>query len=507
MKIQQFLEHHGIARNPFAEEDAQTDPVFKDHCIDGTHHPSWDKVYGNPEDPSTSVVFGEKGAGKTAMRLQVARHLEQYNLEHSHHRCYVIHYDDFNPFLDRFRERLHGRRRRADRVLSEWRLWDHMDAILTLGVTSLVDQVLDRSNSGDGFNGSGIGTCRVDATLVEQLDRHQCRDLLLLAACYDQSTAETAIGRWNRLRRKLKYRTLTSQWDLALGGLATVAVVALVAALMAYGQWDWLRQVWLYVALLLVGWAPWLWRATRCWWRAKAIVRHVRVGNLERATVRKILRSLAPRELASQPLPDKDRTDDRYELLSKFQGILHSLGFSGTVVLVDRVDEPYLINGSPELMRALLWPMLDNKFLKQPGFGLKMMLPIELSHYIEREDRDFYQRARLDKQNMIPSLEWTGEALYDIANARIRGCAADGQQPALTNWFDDTVSEQRLLDALRILRVPRHLFKFLYRLLVAHSSAHTDQSPSWKISRETFESALAVFTRDQDALDRGLGVG
>jgi hypothetical protein len=27
MKVQQFLDHHGIARNPFAEEDAQTDPV------------------------------------------------------------------------------------------------------------------------------------------------------------------------------------------------------------------------------------------------------------------------------------------------------------------------------------------------------------------------------------------------------------------------------------------------------------------------------------------------
>jgi len=29
MKAQQFLEHHGIRCNPFAEEDAQTDPVFK----------------------------------------------------------------------------------------------------------------------------------------------------------------------------------------------------------------------------------------------------------------------------------------------------------------------------------------------------------------------------------------------------------------------------------------------------------------------------------------------
>ena len=40
MRIQQFLQHHGIVRNPFAEEDAQTDPVFKDFCIASTYHPS-----------------------------------------------------------------------------------------------------------------------------------------------------------------------------------------------------------------------------------------------------------------------------------------------------------------------------------------------------------------------------------------------------------------------------------------------------------------------------------
>ena len=98
-----------------------------------------------------------------------------------------------------------------------------------------------------------------------------------------------------------------------------------------------------------------------------------------------------------------------------------TLGFRGIVVLVDRVDEPHLINGSVEQMRALLWPMLDNKFLKHPGIGFKLLLPIELSQFIEREDRDFYQRARLDKQNMIPSLEWTGEALYDVASGPAQG--------------------------------------------------------------------------------------
>ena len=71
MKVQQFLEHHGIKENPFGQEDAQSDHVFKEFCLNGTHHPVWDKIFSNPTNPSTSVVFGEKGAGKTAIRMQM----------------------------------------------------------------------------------------------------------------------------------------------------------------------------------------------------------------------------------------------------------------------------------------------------------------------------------------------------------------------------------------------------------------------------------------------------
>ncbi|MFP6618984.1 MAG: hypothetical protein VB877_06545, partial [Pirellulaceae bacterium] len=143
MKIQQFLEHHQIRRNPFAEEDAQTDPVFQEHCIASTYHPSWEKIYGDPSSPATSIVFGEKGSGKTAVRLQISRHLTEHNQHLNQQRSYVIHYDDFNPFLDRFQDRFNGRKRRADRVLQEWKLWDHMDAILSLGITGLVDEILE----------------------------------------------------------------------------------------------------------------------------------------------------------------------------------------------------------------------------------------------------------------------------------------------------------------------------------------------------------------------------
>jgi hypothetical protein len=148
--------------------------------------------------------------------------------------------------------------------------------------------------------------------------------------------------------------------------------------------------------------------------------------------------------------------------------------------------------------------MLDNKFLKSPGIGLKMLLPLELYRFIEREDEQFNQRARLDKQNLVPSLEWSGETLYDIASTRVKAASVGTPPATLAQLFDPAIDQRRLIDGLRSLRVPRQLFKFLYRLLVAHCHSHTDEQAVYTISPERFESELALFRRDQDAFDRGL---
>lgn len=497
MKIRQFLEHHGIAENPFADEDAQTDLIFKGHCIQTTYHPAWDKIFGSPAEPSTAVIFGEKGSGKTAVRLQIARHLAAYNADHPDRRVFVIQYDDFNPYLDRFRDRFSGRRRRIERVLGQWKIWDHMDAILSLGVTQLADRILQAPQSSHA-----AASWDSQPLPIETLDRSQARDLLLLAACYDQSTGENRLDRWHRLRRKLRYPNWTAKADAAIGAVVTLAVILLIALL---GQWDWLATPWPYLAAL-AGWLPWAARRVKWHWRAGRVVRNCRVLNGNTSLLRRALLSFPYGQLADQPLPDHQRTDDRYELLAKFQNILAALGFPGIVVLIDRVDEPYLINGSAELMKSLIWPMLDNKLLKHPGIGFKLLLPAEVAYFLEREDRQFFERARLDKQNLIRSLEWTGQSMYDLANARLSACSADGQSPALADLFDESINEERLIRSLRVLRVPRHLFKFLYRLLVMHTGAHTDQAPAWKISGETFETALALYQRDQDAFERGAGV-
>lgn len=499
MKIQQLLEHHGIAANPFADEDAQTDLVFKGHCIRSTFHPTWDKIYGDPSEPATSVVFGEKGSGKTALRLQIARHLADYNADHPERQVFVVLYDDFNPFLDRFRERFSGRRRRVERMLQQWRLWDHMDAVLSLAVTQLVDRILEVKQARHP-------AARDEPLDSRALDASQVRDVLLLAACYDQSTAENPEGRWHHLRRKLGFSTWRSKWDWAVGIVVTLAVVGLGWRLWArLPQWPY----WLYLltAGFAAGWAPRVWRLLKWYGKARRIVRHTRVLNHSTNLLRRVLISFTGGQIVGQPLPDQQRTDDRYELLAKLQGVLRSLKFEGIQVLVDRVDEPYLINGSTELMRALVWPVLDNKLLKHPGLGLKLLLPIELERLIDREDRDFHQRARLDKQNLIRSLQWTGQSLYDVANARIKACAAEGSSPVLSDLFDDSIDERRLMDSFSALRVPRHLFKFMYRLFTTHCNAHSDESPLWRISTETFEPVLALYKRDQEAFERGEGAG
>jgi hypothetical protein len=497
MNIQSFLEHHGIVRNPFAEEDARTDQVFKEHCISSAYHPIWDKVYGDPVDPSTAIIFGPKGSGKTAIRLQIDRHLQQFNDHNPGRRVYVIRYDDFNPFLDHFCERMSRRNsRKPERVLDSWRLWDHMDAILCLGVTNLVDEVL------------AAGTLDEERSIsrdqLKKLDRTASRDLLLLACNYDQSTASAFTDRWSSLRKKLRFGNISALWDFWFAIVFGIAAIALTAWLYMDQEvvdpeaGRSLKILWLAPFLIVLGLLPFAIRWLKCQLMAMGIRKHMRVGKREVGSLRRVLMKIPSKQLVSQPMPRFDRTDDRYELLNKFQAVLVRLGFVSTVVLMDRVDEPHMTGGKPELMRRFVWPLLDNKLLQHPGMGFKMMLPQELYRDVERESREFHERARLDKQNVIPAFQWTGESLYDLARARMLACSDENRSPEPKDLFDEDLSYQRMLSAFQSLRVPRHLFRFLYRALVDHCNRYTDAQPEFRIKAETFESALAVYGRELD---------
>jgi len=498
MKIRDLLEHHGVLGNPFADEDAQTDLVFKGHCVKTTFHSAWDKLYGNPAEPSTAIVFGEKGSGKTALRLQMIRMLTEYNTDHPESRPLVVDYADLNPFLDRFRNRF-SRGRKIQKVLARWEIWDHLDAILSLGVTQLVDRILD---PGVNSHPAAIDNKPIP---VEKLSAHQVRDLLLLAACYDTSRSENALHRWGRLARKLRYGTwkdfFIERKESALGQGGTL--------LCLYGMIHWSRDLvwspWFFL-FFLVFWLPFFWKGSQRWFKAWTLRRSLRtLPHLTGELANNLIR-LRKQDFLGMPFPVGGSTDNRYAMLEKLLGVCEPLGLRGVIVIMDRVDEPYLINGQAELMKQLVWPIFDNKLLKHERVGLKLLLPDQLLRFMEREDKAFHERARIDKQNLVRSLDWTGESLLDLADARLKACAADGASPAIADFFDPALDRKRLIDAFAQLKVPRHLFKFLYKVFGIHVNAHTDAEPVWRISVTTFESTLALYLRDRDAAERNLGV-
>jgi len=126
---------------------------------------------------------------------------------------------------------------------------------------------------------------------------------------------------------------------------------------------------------------------------------------------------------------------------------------------------------------------------------------------------------------MIKPLRWTGPSLYDLASDRLKACraepskngdgAVDGHavpSPSLDgvrlrNFVDDAVADDYLKESLGQLRTPRHLFKFLHRLVEEHCQRHTEDKPRWTIDYDTFRTTLAAYLRDLDAFDRGYGHG
>jgi hypothetical protein len=234
-----------------------------------------------------------------------------------------------------------------------------------------------------------------------------------------------------------------------------------------------------------------LWRLTMCFHRAWKVVRHCRVRRQSVGEQARVFLQLPWTAWASEPMPVDRVSESRYSLLGKLQHILQSLGFPGIIVLVDRVDEPELVNGKAELMRMMIWPMLDNKLLKHPRVGFKLMLPQELQIFVERESREFHDRARLDKQNVMSNFDWTGESMYDLVSARLKACAFPGKRPEPTDFFESGISRERLISAMRDLRVPRQLFRFLYRVVSEHCKKYTSSQPEFKIQSATFESVLA----------------
>ncbi|MCP3919712.1 MAG: hypothetical protein GY711_29615 [bacterium] len=483
--------HWSLNEAPFAHEDADKDPVLAKLDAFAVHS-CFDRIFGDPEAPGPGVVFGEKGSGKSGLRLAVERRLEDYNEAHPEARVFSIVYSDFDVFLDRVRQAENiapGKPTTTPKLIERFDMADHLDAILSMGVTQLVDGLVE------------------DKAQARQLDKKHKADLLSLVGLYYRSNDRTRVEATRKLRSAMRYKSVRPPLLDVLKAVLSIAAIgiALVPHYDTLGivvSDDWSPgspKIWYGAAGALLAFT-WIWSFVgRMMLKASATkaTRSVRVVPRDQKQLAKIVAQMSPSARRELALPTEHGEASRYLLLERFLGVLRDLDYNSFYVLVDRVDEATLLGGKEAWMQPFIECLLEHKLLQFDGLALKLFLPIELSKLYLGASPDDLKRMRLDKANTVSELRWMGQELFEAANQRLRAVRGASGKPGadLADYFDPSVDPADVRDALHELGTPRHAFGFLGTLFTEYArnlpEQLDDDSDDWRVSRSQFEIVRA----------------
>ena len=497
MFTQIWRRHWGLEEDPFVQQDADKDPVLPRVPAEAVHS-SFDRLYGDPRMPGPGVVFGEKGSGKSGLRLAMRRRLEGDDS-----RSFLVEYTEFDAFLNEARkaDRLPPNGAKTPRrVVERFGLADHLDGILSLGVSRLSREIVEGSHPA-----------------ARGLVPKQKATLLTLAALFSRSDELSGVELHSALRRAIRARR-----PLAFARRGAMLALLLLGALFLMDAHLDLPfeagriprpsvDAQTVAGGALIGAAA-LWAAARRLWlrgRSSVAIRAIRVVPRDPEPLARLLQAVPASIRRDLALPDGSSVGSRLMLLQRFVALLRELGWDSFYVLMDRVDEATMLSGRAQLMRPFVEPLLEHRLLQFEGLALKLFLPIELSRLYLGASPEELKTMRLDKANTVPELRWTGQELAQVASQRLvavraQSVEADAPGARLADYFDVEITEDELRGTLAELGTPRLAFGFLGAVLAEHARDLSDgldeDDPRWRVPRRRFDLLRASW------LDRARGL-
>jgi len=235
---------------------------------------------------------------------------------------------------------------------------------------------------------------------------------------------------------------------------------------------------------LTMGWS-WLRCQTRVGIIARGMHKGIRCVNRSASSFRESLHHIEV-NIGSASMPTDRGDDSRFAMLDRLLAVLRVVEYSSIAILVDRVDEPTVVAGDVDHMRSLVVPLLSSRFLQHRGLAVKLLLPAELGDRFSREDGAFFRAARMDKQNTVERLQWSGSMLAKVCDARIRAASKrPSSAVAVETLFDANVGRPKVELALADCANPRESCRMMYAMLQEHM-AHAQDGVK-NISSATFD--------------------
>lgn len=403
MEIKEWLQVWQFEHNPFVIFDADRDPYLQTAMVENT---SLRSVLLHIDKPTPYVIFAIRGAGKSSMRIDTERYLNDYRDQ-----VLVISYVEFNELLaevarprslpleyaaDKSALARFFKRKREIPLAREARITldDHLDYLLKLGIEELYETIAD--------------TPRED--LLKD-NREIAEKFMLLTALYYAP---------NDLSSK----------------------VAVLRRLMAISNYE--RKS----SFFLKKQAKFL---------AGEIYRYIRGVPVSLDGTVKTIQEIGVGLFDFHGIPRN--TENRFTLLKSFMELVRYFGLSGAYLLVDRVDEPTSIKGDPEKMRALVTPILDDQLFQIDHLGIILFLPYEL--------HDLKKYYRSDRIKTISSINWSPDNMIRLIEKRMNVGRKPGSPPIHLSELFEEEGESKANFIVRQL-TPRNAFRLLSIILEEH---------------------------------------